>query len=277
MRQLLSVSILILVKVVLDVESLFVFLAKLVRKDTNLDLCSFLCTNGSGIVRQAIVVAVVVNFLAGQKLSGIDKSIVFHVFNLGTFLDALIAVKVLGHLFLIVQSSFATILLLLLVSVLGIFVLLLFVFTPLVASFAHFVLVFGKVFGGEFEVALQVDNVFTIVFAARFALIRAGAQAENGEPSGSQDGAKFIVFGQIVIVTLDKLAFLEFDRVSADIHRVFVRLVQATNRFGLAQQVAHMTRMGSVGSLWGKRVGRNRDGQESGKAEFHCAKELLVE
>lgn len=131
---------------------------------------------------------------------------------------------------------------------------------------------------GGLEVGVHVDNVLSVVVVAAGAR-RVGAETKDHKSLGGEELLTIPILVVVVtalaaFVLLDKLALLEFDRVSAEVHLdlAIVRILEATEGGGSAHEGGGVGGLfGVAGLLGGEGVGRGGGEEDCGEYELHGA------
>jgi len=125
------------------------------------------------------------------------------------------------------------------------------------------------VLNGRLDVSLEVDHVFSIVVVATAARV-VWAKLEDNEALGGENRLAILILAKLIVVGLDELALVEFDRVSGDVNLVLivVVIVQTTSR---TDQLGGEGGLGGVLALGGERTGGggNASKEGEGKSELH--------
>ena len=249
----------VVLEVVLDVLGGVKEHALLVGEDADLDL---LATGAVGASEELVAVVVLVDGLALEELGGIDVAVLLHVLDLVAGIHALaVVVVVVPVLLLLLVLS----VLLGLLEETSVVVLVLVVLAVLLALLAHVLLGLLGVLDHGIEVVLHHDGVLAVVVGAVSA---GGAELEDDEALGAQDGGGVLFLGQLVVVQLDELALLEAEGVAGDVGVVVLPvLLEHTGvlgGLGAAHEAGHVVLHGLVG-LGGSLGGLGSD--EEGKSK----------
>ena len=244
----------VVLEVVLDVLGGVKEHALLVGEDADLDL---LTTGAVGAGEELVAVVVLVDGLAFEELSGVDVAVLLHVLDLVAGIHALAVVVVVVVVVVLLVLS---VLLGLLEETSVVFL------AVLLALLAHGLLGLLGVLDHGFEVVLHHDGVLAVVVGA---VSVGGAELEDDEALGAQDGGGVLVLGQLVVVHLDELALLEAEGVAGDVGNVVLPvLLEHTGvlgGLGAAHKAGHVGLHGLVGAsgLGSDEEGESKNGVTS--------------